>query len=128
MSSFAFSMVALFAELMGVMGTAILAIAWAKVLKAHSSDVGSSKSAALYVFSISVCIEAIGSAIIPWVPRDRIQSIWTAVFAVAFLVLITSMVLASRRSGPEERTMMIGSTVMCAFYGMAFAGLLALVV
>jgi ABC-type multidrug transport system fused ATPase/permease subunit len=108
------------------LGCLFLVIAWAKVFMQEEQNVRSTNITALYAFTASVAVEALGTGLVTAIPDQLKYSVWLFVFLIAFACVLASLLLLRRhRSGPERGAVKAGSIILFVIYALGFLSMIA---
>jgi hypothetical protein len=107
------------------LGCLFLVIAWAKILMLEEQGIRSRNTTALYAFTASVAVEALGTGLVTAIPDELKYSVWLFVLLVGFALVIASLLLLRRHSGPESRTVRAGSIILFVIYALGFLSMIA---
>lgn len=107
------------------LGCLFLVIAWAKVFIQQEQGIPSKNTRALYAFTASVAVEALGTGLVTVIPDPLKYSVWLLVLVVGFACVIASLLLLRRHSGPESGTVKLGSIILFAIYALGFLSMIA---
>lgn len=107
------------------LGCLFVVIAWAKVFMQEQQGIRSKNTTALYAFTTSVAVEALGTGLVTAIPDQLKYSVWLIVLVAAFALVIASFLLLRRHSGPESRTVRVGSIILFFIYMFGFLSMIA---
>lgn len=109
------------------LGCLFVVIAWAKILMEPPGSTGPRSLNALYLFTASVAVEALGSGVVTVIPQGVRSAAWLLVLIAGFALIIGSL-FALRQTAtraPEKRAVKAGAVVLFVIYGLGFLAMIA---
>lgn len=105
-------------------GCIFVVIAWARIFTEPSGSSSRSPNA-LYSFTGSVAVEALGSGLVTTLPADSRTMAWSFVLIAGFALVIACLFCLRKERGPEKPIVKVGAIVIFIIYAL---GLMSMIV
>lgn len=109
------------------LGCLFVVVAWAKILMEPPGSTGPRGLNALYLFTASVAVEALGSGVVTAIPQGLRSVAWLLVLIAGFALVVGSLLTLRQTAtrAPEKRAVKAGGIVLLVIYGLGFIAMIA---